>query len=136
MPKKSGWGVSEKVQEARDRKQQAKVDARHKEAKAKEVSQQARRWERLACCPCCMLFLLALGAGPPPPLLLWLTASRGYSGLGLLQDAYWAQHDNPRGKKDAKREDEVRQLACQACGVHFQSLGQRCHQRMRMLFFQ
>lgn len=58
MPKKSSWGVSEKVQEARDRKQQGKVEARHKEAKAKE-------------------------------------------------DAYWAQHENPRTRKDSKREEEV-----------------------------
>ena len=36
MPKKAAWGVSEKVQEARDRKQQAKSEARTKEAKDKE----------------------------------------------------------------------------------------------------
>ncbi len=38
VPKKSGWGVNEKVQEARDKQQQAKVEARTKETKAKEGS--------------------------------------------------------------------------------------------------
>lgn len=59
MPKKAAWGVNEKVVEARERKQQAKAEARGKEAKAKE-------------------------------------------------DAYWAAHENPRGKKDVKKEQEVR----------------------------
>ena len=26
----------------------------------------------------------------------------------MAQDAYWAQHENPKGRKDAKREEEVR----------------------------
>lgn len=51
--------MNEKVVEARERKQQAKAEARGKEAKAKE-------------------------------------------------DAYWAAHENPRGKKDVKKEQEER----------------------------
>ncbi len=42
MPKKAAWGVNEKVQEARDRKQQAKSEARTKEAKDKE----GRPWKQ------------------------------------------------------------------------------------------
>lgn len=59
MPKKSSWGVNEKVEAAKERKQNAKS------ANAQQKQQQA-------------------------------------------EDAEWAAHSNPKGKKDVKREEEQR----------------------------
>lgn len=71
MAKKS-WGTSDKVQEARDRKNSSKKEAAEAEAKQKE-------------------------------------------------EAYWSQHANPKGRKDAKREEQVRgrvtQPACRLLGA-------------------
>ncbi|KAL6782373.1 hypothetical protein ACKKBG_A06530 [Auxenochlorella protothecoides x Auxenochlorella symbiontica] len=58
MAKKS-WGTSDKVQEARERKNSSKKEAAEAEAKQKE-------------------------------------------------EAYWSQHANPKGRKDAKREEQER----------------------------
>lgn len=48
-------------------------------------------------------------AGVAPMLLPTLPITRcGARSALMAQDAYWAQHENPKGRKDAKREEEVR----------------------------